>query len=70
MVYFKRAEFWHRTGFVWANSGYGSHYAIRDNAVIWLDRIDPGRHSEYADVEQARLLGSTPSRLTARTRMA
>ena len=54
-------------GSVWANSGCGSHYAIRDNAVIWLDRIDPGRHSEYADVERARLLGSTPSRQTLRS---
>ena len=28
-------------GSVWANSGCGSHYLIKENAVIWLDRIDP-----------------------------
>ena len=30
---------------VWAISGCGSHYGIKDNAVIWMDRIDRGRHS-------------------------
>ena len=54
-------------GSVWANSGCGSHYLIRNNAVIWLDRIDPARHSEFADVELARLLGSTSSRQTLRS---
>ena len=49
-------------GSVWANSGCGSHYLIRENAEIWLDRIDPGRHSDYADIERARLLASKPSR--------
>ena len=43
-------------GSVWANSGCGSHYLVRDNAVIWLDRIDPGRHVGYAMRERARLL--------------
>ena len=56
-------------GSVWANSGCGSHYVIRNNAVIWADRIDPGRHSEYTDVERARLLGSKPSRQTLRSRL-
>ena len=42
---------------------------IRDNAVIWMDRIDPGRHSEYADVERARMLESTPKRQTLRSRL-
>lgn len=51
-------------GSVWAHSGCGSHYHIRNNAVIWLDWIDPARHSEYADVERARLLGSKPNRQT------
>lgn len=51
-------------GSVWANSGCGSHYAIRRNAVIWLNEIDPDRHSEYAVVEQIRLLGTKPSRQT------
>lgn len=49
-------------GSVWANSGCGSHYLVRDNVVVWLDRIDPDRHSEYAAVERARLAGSEPSR--------
>ena len=56
-------------GSVWANSGCGSHYVIRDNTVIWLDRIDPGRHSEYANVERARILESTPNRQTLRSRL-
>ena len=56
-------------GSVWTNSGCGSHYVIRDNAVIWMDRIDPDRHSEYADVERARMLESTPKRQTLRSRL-
>ena len=54
-------------GSVWANSGCGSHYLIQDNAVIWLDRIDPNRHSEYADDERTRLLNSKPRRMTVRS---
>ena len=54
-------------GSVWANSGCGSHYVIRNNAVIWLEGIDPGLHSEYADVERTRMLGSTSSRETLRS---
>ena len=46
-------------GSVWAISGCGSHYLIRENTVIWRDRIDRGRHSEYAEVERARMLGPT-----------
>ena len=57
-------------GSVWANSGCGSHYRIRNNTVIWEDRIDPARHSEYAEVEQARLLGSKSNRQTLRYRIA
>lgn len=49
-------------GSVWANSGCGSHYFIRNNIVIWAERIDPVRHSEYADVERARLLAVERSR--------
>ena len=56
-------------GSVWANSGCGCHYVIRNNAVIWADRVAPDRHSEYADVERARLLGSKPSRQTLRSRL-
>lgn len=52
---------------VWAYSGCGSHYFIRNNTVIWAERIDPSLHSEYADVERARLLGSKPSRQTLRS---
>ena len=48
-------------GSVWANSACGSHYFIRNNAVLWLDRIDSGRHSEYAEVERKRMLDSTTS---------
>ena len=55
-------------GSVWANSGCGSHYVIQNNAVIWLERIDPGRHSEHADAERARMLGSALSRKTLRSR--
>ena len=43
-------------GSVWTNSGCGSHYLIRDNAVIWLERIAPNRHSDYAIRERKRLL--------------
>ena len=57
-------------GSVWANSGCGSHYLIKENAVIWLDRIDPSRHSEYADIERDRLLGSKPSRQAFRSWLA
>ena len=56
-------------GSVWANSDCGSHYFIRNNAVIWLDRIDPDRHSEYANVERSRMLGSTYIRQTLRSRL-
>ena len=56
-------------GSVWANSGCGSHYMIRNNAVIWLGAIDPDHHSEYADVERGRMLGSTPSRQTLGARL-
>ena len=56
-------------GSVWAHSGCGSHYLIRDNVVVWLDRIDSNRHSEYAEVERDRLLGSTRSRKTLRSRL-
>ena len=54
-------------GSVWAHSGCGSHYLIRDNVVVWLDRIDPDRHSEYAAVERASLVGSKPSRQSLRS---
>ena len=54
-------------GSVWAHSGCGSHYLVRDNVVVWLDRIDPDRHSEYAEVERNRLLGSARSGKTRRS---
>ena len=56
-------------GSVWAHSGCGSHYLIRDNVVVWLDRIDSDRHAEYAEVERDRLLGSTRGRKTLRSRL-
>lgn len=45
-------------GSVWAHSGCGSHYFIRNNAVIWADRIDPDRHAEYEDIERKRMIAS------------
>lgn len=51
-------------GSVWAYSGCGSHYTIRSNGVIWMDRVDPRHHSEYAEVERMRMLGSTSSHRT------
>ena len=56
-------------GSVWANSGCGSHYLIRDSMVVWLDRIDPNRHTQYAHVERDRLLGLTANRQTVRSRL-
>ena len=56
-------------GSVWAISGCRSHYAIRENAVIWLDCISPDRHSAYADSERARMFGSTSNRQTLRSRL-
>ena len=51
-------------GSVWANSGCGSHYLVRDNAVIWLDRIDPIHHAGYATREHLRLLKEETRRKT------
>ena len=39
----------------------------RNNAVIWARRVDPGRHSEYAQVERTRLIASQRSRLAWRS---
>ena len=54
-------------GSVWANSGCGSHYVIRNNAVTWLEGINPVLHSKYTAIERNRLLGSTSSRQTLRS---
>lgn len=51
-------------GSVWASSGCGSHYLVRDGAVIWLDRIDPSRHASYAKRESERLLHGETERET------
>ena len=56
-------------GSVWASSGCGKHYLIRNNEVIWKDSIDPHRHSEYAEVEQSRMLGSSSNRQTLGSRL-
>ena len=48
-------------GSIWANSGCGSHYFIRNNEVVWLDAIDPTRHAEYADVERSRMVTQNPN---------
>lgn len=53
-------------GSVWANSGCGSHYLIKNNTVIWAPRIDPSRHSSYVEVEEKRLIASQRSRPTWR----
>ena len=54
---------------IWTSSDYGSHYFIRKNEVVWSYPIDPGRHSEYADAERVRMLGSTPIRRTLGARL-
>ena len=45
-------------GSVWAHSGCGSHYFIKNNTVIWANKINPSRHSEYSRIERNRLLAS------------
>ena len=45
-------------GSVWANSGCGSHYFIKNNTVIWSHGIDPDRHVEYEHTERKRLIAS------------
>ncbi|MCQ3811552.1 MAG: hypothetical protein KTV68_13475 [Acidimicrobiia bacterium] len=42
-------------GSVWANSGCGSHYFIKNSTVIWSHRIDPDCHAEYEHIERKRL---------------
>lgn len=54
-------------GSVWAHSGCKSHYFIKNNTIIWADRIDPRHHAEYAHIERTRLIESRPSRLTFRS---
>lgn len=49
-------------GSVWANSGCGSHYLIKNNTVVWLDGIDPDRHAGYEDIERRRMIASQPRR--------
>ena len=46
-------------GSVWANSGCGSHYFIRNNVVVWANRINPDRHPEYADKSISDFLSIT-----------
>ena len=54
-------------GSIWAISGCGSHYFIRNNTVRWAEPIDPDRHAEYARVERTRLLASQPSDVPPRS---
>ena len=56
-------------GSVWASSGCGSHYLIRNNDVIWLDSIDPGLHAEYSKNELERMIDSKSSRQTLGSRL-
>lgn len=48
-------------GSVWAHSGCGSHYCIRNNKVIWMKAINPARHADYAKAEQKRMRGDAPT---------
>lgn len=56
-------------GSVWANSCCRCHYFVRNNEVIWAEKIHPDRHSEYADIELSRMLASTSCRQTFRSRL-
>ena len=47
-------------GSVWSVSGCGSHYFIRENTVIWQDKIDQVLQPKYAEAERARMLESMP----------
>lgn len=47
-------------GSVWANSGCGSHYFIRNNTIIWARSIEPSRHADYEDVERKRMIATQP----------
>ena len=55
-------------GSVWAYSGCGSHYLIRNNEVRWLDRIEPHLHRQYADTERKRLIAHSSKRRISKTR--
>lgn len=47
-------------GSIWANSGCGSHYLIRNNVVEWAEEIEPSRHEEYTEKELARMMATSP----------
>lgn len=51
-------------GSIWANSGCGSHYCIRNNKVVWMKPIDPVRHADYAEAERGRMRGDASVGLT------
>lgn len=53
-------------GSVWAHSGCGSHYFIRNNTVMWAKPIDPDRQAEYQYIERTRLIASYRSDLPPR----
>lgn len=56
-------------GSIWANSGCGSHFLIRNSKVIWMDKIDPGSHQDYAESELDRMLAEGPSRRSLLSRI-
>lgn len=56
-------------GSVWAVSGCGSHYAIRDSIVVWLEDIDSELEPRYAEAELDRLLDSVSRVGRIRSRM-
>ena len=45
-------------GSVWASSGCGSHYFIRQNTVRWAEPINPDLRPAYESVERQRLIAS------------
>ena len=42
---------------MWTTSGCGSHYFIRDNAVVWSHRINPCLRETYENAERDRMVG-------------
>lgn len=46
-------------GSVWTTARCNSHYFIRSNEVVWLNRIDPRRRQEYAEDERRRMVSTT-----------
>ena len=56
-------------GSVWANSGCGSHYLIRNDEVIWAEAINPKSHKQYTMIEHRRLIEYQKSQRNWRSRL-